>query len=587
MKRFIFILSIILFLTNCSKNTGSERTNGADPDIVPPTQSPPNLPEPPLDQFPILTNYLIKTDKDSIFFGVNNFNIEKTKQIIVSNNGNIDLNNLLITGSGDSQISFNSFDCINKVITINSSCSIYLKFLDNSNTANSYKKDITISFGTVSTTVTSYGYSFNFLNIDSLIESIISKQIYENDLTNNIYLGSWRNDENVSSFINNIFITDILYKSRFYYRGDLNINGFNSLYSENLNILDQNSSNFKVLDKSLIFLFLNDKNTESRLDDMFISLNKNDSLNDSDYILQKWINSNSGISKPKELSIPAIEVINNLYKLIYGNDFLNYNDISSDYLVSRKLISNNSEIISDISAQLSYILDYNRISSSSYLENGLKEIDLYFNYFNSKNDLDNLYKISKYYIDHWEYNFNELNEQLLKYNPVEFDYSNFIVTGSSLTNLNNDKLSWITDYSSNWFSNSYSCRDISYALLNLVNSYNFGQLNFNEKLRVENLIKDGLTELKNDLACFYDENNKTFLSQENYYGGYNSNNGIPIILKIYHNLPESIVNVDEKIAIYNQFLNELNQGSLNIENDNSNPLYTSEIIRILMELKDL
>lgn len=582
MRNIYLVLTLILFLTTgCVKGGG-----GGDKT---------DTPNPPTPGTPGTVSLISSTS--SVFFGLNNFATPKSKNFTIQNTGTKQSNSIGITNLGSAEITIDASNCSGKKLNPNETCTITTVFNDNGFSPKSFKKTITISDGPRTVIVPLYGYSYNFNEIDYMMEKIIEKQ--SASTSGGLHEGGWQFNDNVNHLSSNAVIIDALLSAKDLYQGLTNLDGFTNLYTPNINFNTTPNSSWKVLDKSLFFMAINDKNTLTYADDSLIKFDPNEVGTEADTSFTKW--TDSEYSKPKTLSASVIAIINHNYKLIYGTDLPNYSTLLSTYIDSRKKLTvNGSNVVtgstSDITAQISYLLNPNRIAASRYIENSFKDINFYFDYFKSINDTTNLNKIAKHYIERWEYNLDELQDTPavfspslnLKYNPNEFDYTSFTKPGSDLTTMTTDKLWWTIDYSSSYYTNSHSCRDIAYSLLNLVNSYQFGQLTDSEKQSSELLIQDGILELKNLLACSYDDSSKKYLSQDNGNGTFNQNNGIPLILRIYNRLPESILSVDAKIKMYEQFIEELAPGgSLDLDDASSNPLYLSESLKTLMELKDL
>lgn len=590
MKNIYIVLALILFLTvGCIDGGGSggDKTDNPAPTGTPGTVS-------------------LISSTPSIFFGLNNFSTPKSKSFTIQNTGTKQSRPIGVTNSGSEEISIDTSGCLGKKINPNESCTINVVFNDNIRSCFlssscgglSFKKTITISDGPRTVVIPLYGYSYNFNEIDYMIEAIISKQSLST--SGGLYKGEWRFNANVNHLSSNAVIIDALISAKDLYQGLKRSDGVTTLYTQNINFNTTPDSSWKALDKSLFFMAINDKNTLTYADDSFIKFDPNEAGTEADISFTKW--TNSEYSKPKTLSTSIIEIINNNYKLIYGTNLSNYSTLINTYLDSRKILTiDGSNTItgtaSNISAQISYLLNPNRIASSRYIENSFKDINFYFDYFKSINDTTSLNKIAKHYIERWQYDLVELQETPsvffpslnLKYNTNEFDYTSFTKPGSNLTGnppMITDKLWWLIDYSS-YYINSHSCRDSAYALLNLVNSYKLAQLTDSEKQSAELLIQDGILNLKNLLACSYDDSLKKYLSQNNVNGTFNQNNGLPLILRIYHRLPDSLLSVDAKIKMYDQIIEELSSGgSLDLDDDTTNPLYLSESLKTLIELKD-
>lgn len=592
-------LLTIFFLSSCVKGGGSA-SNNTNP--------------PPTSGTSLLAN--IVPSQPSLFLGLNNISTTKSGTFTLTNNGNGPSKNIVVSGAGSSNINL-SENCSGKTLQIGESCSVSINF--NASTSGSHKKSITISENGKSIVVPVYGYTYNFSELDWMIDTILQKQ--ETSSTSVSLQGSWNYNSNVSHLSSQAIIIDALIKSKQYYSGTLS---FSSLLTSNINYQSVPNSSWKPLDLSLYFMAFNSKGTLGYNDDDLIKFNPLDVSSDFDSSFSKW--NNSEYQKPKNISASVLTIVNENYKTIYGTDIPNWSSIFSKQLESRKLITTDgsNNVISsttDITSQLSYLLDPDRLSENGYLENPLKDIYLFFEYFKKTSDTSNLNKMAYFYLNHWEHDVEDLQlsplNLNLKYNPIEFNYTSFKKPSKLLTTLITDKLWWSIDYSNSasgcynnsddfqslfttqstcvsngfvWkkgFSNTLSCRDISYALLNLVNSYNDGNLASSDKQKASLFVQDGILELKNSLGCGYDNSTKTFLSQDNGNFTYNENNGIALINKIYHRLPDSIVSVDEKMKSYDQLIQELGPGgSLAFDDPSVNPLYLSEALRQLIELKE-
>lgn len=572
------LIIILFFLMGCVKNSGDSNST--------PSPGAKNN-----------SNSNLISDKSSLFLGLNNLGGSKSGSITITNNTTTQTYTLATSIYGDSQFTITSNNCSNKSLEAGESCVIGVNFVDSNTVAKAYKAVVSLANGAKNFTIPVYAYSYNFNELDFFIEKIIEKQSSSTNQASQIYLGSWQTNGNVETLESNAVIVDALLSAYSFYLGNSNPNTFTTMSTNNINYQTENFSNWKVLDKSLHFFLYNESNTSAYNDDIPFVIDPNASVNNLETAPNKW--SNFGTEKIKNLNLAIVEIINKNYKKIYGSNLPNYESTISGFKdsykilttdVSNSVLSQNSSIL----AQVTYLLNVNTKSSSYYFENSLKSISLLVESLINKNNTVDLQILSQFYLNHWYYDFDDIQDptnpfvlyQNLKYNEIPFSYSNPIKPHFNLTNLSSDKLWWILDYNA-YFTNNHSCRNIAYALLNLAQIYNGNQLTSNEKIKGYLYLQDGLLELKNYSGCYYDDSSKNFLSQTNLNNTYNENNGIGLILRAYHKIPDSIVSVDAKINIYKQVLTELSAGgSLDLDDPNSNPLYLAETLKAMIELAE-
>jgi len=566
---------IFLILSSCVKNSNTGSTTPTQPGTI--------------------QSSSVISDKSSLFLGLNDFNSSRNGTILITNNSSSETYTLATTYIGDGQFQILSNTCNNSKLASNQTCQFSIRFLDSGSTAKAYKGIISVINGSKRLDIPLYAYSYNFNELDFLIEKIIEKQVQSTNQSTNKYLGAWQTDTNVSYLESQAVIIDALISGSNFYLGNTNSSNFTTLQTSNINFLTEPVSNWKVLDKSLNFLFINDKNTLSNVSDDSFLLLDNSATNDLELSLTKW--SQSKTSKVKNLSPALIDTINSNYKKIYNSDITSYSLISNQFKDSFKIISTDTS--NQISGQTSSIIAHivesmnlNTKTSDYFFENSLKSTSLLFDSLKNQNKSSDLADLSKFMINHWYYDFDDIQDptnafatyQNLKYNSSAFNFTTYTKPSFNLTTLASDKLWWILDYNA-YFTNNYSCRNISYAFLNLAQAYLSGQLTDNEKLKTYIYLQDGLLEIKNYSGCLYDDSSKTFQSHINVNNTYNANNGLGVLLRAYHKVPDGVVSVDSRINLYKQILTELSPGgSLDLDSSSTNPLYLSEVLKAFSEL---
>lgn len=511
-------------------------------------------------------------------------NQAKVKTIVITNTGTGPTVALSMSITGQSQISVNFSDCQGKILAVSESCSIVFSLT--SNIASSYLKTVTVISGGPVLAFPVVGYVYNSAEISYMISKITGKQGI-------IHQGSW--DFLDSDLANNAFIAHALAKADSY--------SSVFLFTPNINFTTEPSANWLSVDKALNFLLFDTDNTLLQFDPAV-------SGTDYDTIQTKW--SDTIYARPKQLSPGLLYKENQIYKIVYGIDFTAFSTVYSKYLDSRKIITvdganNPTGSTSSPKAQFAYLLDNNRWPSGYFIEDAMKEVNFLFEAYIGLGQTANINELSRIFVQHWEYNMPELQNLVnplvngtpdifvpginLRYNPIEFNYTTSIIAGdyppySSGTGFGsgvvNTQLWFVNDYQNHGF----GCRNLAYTVLNLVYAYNNGNWTSPEKTQVGNLVKDGIIEMKQSADCKYNSLTKKYTSQNNSPSGFNNNNGLPIIARIYRLLPDSIVPRSEKTDIYNQLVQELAVGgSIDLDNSSGDPLIRAEVLDFLMSLK--
>lgn len=556
-KILVFAGLLALLIQGCAKGGDS-----------PPKTNNPTPPTPPAN------NSILTKSADLGFLGMADLSTDKIKTVTLTNTGTGATNNISVTSSGSSAITITT--TCSTSMAVGQSCTVTAKL--NSNINGGYLKTITITGGPATLSIPVYGYVYNNQEINLMISTIVSKQ-------DALVQGSW--DFLDSDLTNVTFIAHALAKA--------DALSSVALYTPNIDFTSTPSSNWQSVDKALNFLMY-------RTDNTLLEYNPDNVSTDYDTTLPKW--SNAVQTKPKQVGPANLFLDNEIYKIIYGTDLPNFSTLYDKYLDSRKIISvNGSNVVtgstSSIQAQFAYLLDDNRWENFG-LENSLKELDALFRSLNSMGKTTQIQELSQLMIDHWEYTLPEiqnLNDPFLsnqppnifnpirnlKYNPNEFDYTTFIIPSDFNTDAQRNIQLW---YSSDYLNQGYSCRNISYAVLNLVNAYKYGTWNSSQKAIIENFIKDGLIEIKQSYACKYNASSKKYTSQN--IPTINYNNGLSVIFKIFSKLPDTIVPAQEKKELFDQIVQELNTGgSMDSGNTSqTDPLMLSEMLDIFVDLKN-
>lgn len=559
-KTLVLFGLLILFVQGCAKG-------GDSPKAAPPG------PVTPSTDVSALTN-----SGTSGFIGMADLSTDKTKVVTLTNTGTKATNNVSISSSGSAAITITT-TCAG-VIEIGQSCTITAKL--NSAINGGFLKNVTVSGATTSVTVPVYGFVYSNQEISqALIPSITSKQ-------DALVLGSW---DYLDSDLTNVgFIANALMKA--------DPLSSVALFTPSIDFTtvpcpDAQNCSWQSVDKALNYLMYRADNTLLELDPAGVGT-------DYDTALPKWNVSTQ--TKPKQIGPGLLFRNNEIYKAIYGTDLPNFSTLFDKYLDNRKVIQvNGSNVVtgsvSSISAQFAYLLDDNRWVNYG-MEDAFKELDSLFTALNAKSKTTELQELSQLMVDHWEFTLPEiqnLNDPFLgnqppnifspvrnlKYNPNEFDYSTFIIPGDFASNAERNIQLW---YSTDYFNQGQPCRNIAYAVLNLVNAYQYGTWTAPQKTIVENFIKDGLVELKQSYACKYNSSTKKYTSQvsPNTY-----NNGLPVILKIFSKLPDKFVSAQEKKELFDQIVQELNTGgSMDLMDSNGEPLVRAEMLDIFVDLKN-
>lgn len=519
-------------------------------------------------------------------FSLAHINQNKTLTITISNNGNSATSNLSFSMSGESQITTIITGCENISLPVSGSCTMTAVL--NSSTSGVFSKTVFVNSGNGILTFNLVGYVFDTNEINDIISRITDKEGV-------LHNGSW--DFLDSDLANVAFISHALAQADSY--------SSVQLFTPNINFATEPSGNWLKVDKALNFLMYDTDNT-------ILTLDKNSGTTDYNTVQTKW--SDTIYSKPKQIS-PGLLFKNNLiYKLIYGVDLPDFTNLFNQYNDSRKIIttdiSNNvTGSVSSAKAHFAYLMDDKRWPTTDslytgysgyFIENAMKELDYLFSAYQSLNKTTELYELSRIMVQHWQYTLPEiqnLNDPLLsstpdifnpgtnlKYNPNAFDYTSYQIPGNfpvSPQVIRNSQLLFVNDY----VDQGFGCRNLAYTVLNLVNAYEYGNWTTTEKTEVGNLVKDGIVELKQSWSCKYNSTSKKYTSQNNTPSGFNNNNGVPIIAKIYLRLPESIVSITEKKEMFNQIIQEVGVGgSIDLDDASGDPLIRAEVLDLLMLL---
>lgn len=513
-----------------------------------------------------------------------NINEVKNLVVTVTNSGAGTTNPLSSTSSGQSQISIDFSNCAGKVLSQNQSCTISVSF--QSSLSGVYAKTISVTGGASSLSIPIVGYAYNNNEIDTIIQKIVAQE-------GSIERGAWSYSRDDLAYTT--FITQALIKGESY----TNL----LLYTPNIDFVnapcDNLSCSWSTLDKALNYL------AYDASDNTLLVYDKDSVGTDFDTTQSKW--QFNLYTKPKQVSSGLLYQQNKLYKLIYGTDMPNFTTLYNKYLDNRKIISldnfnNVTGSTSSIKAQLAFLLDDKRWPSSFfYIEDPMKEVLFLFESLKDLNKTTELNELSRLFVLHWEYTFPEIQDlidplisqapglvspaQNLKYNPNEFDYASYQIPGNFpplITGQRNIPLWYINDYQNQGF----GCRNLAYTVLNLSYAYLNGNWSSSEKTQVENLVKDGIIEMKQSYACKYNALTKKYTSHIDSPNVFNGNNAVPIIAKIYTILPNSVISAQEKTEIYNQLLQELGTGgSMDLTGNVDESLLLAEVLDFLMSLK--
>ena len=560
MLNFLILILNSAFLISCSGGGGGGGTTG---NPTTPTVGTSNL---------VITN-----NKTQIPLA--NLNELKTFTIQVKNTGTKATNPLSSTSTGQSQISVNFSDCAGKVLNLNESCNIIVSL--SSSLSGVYSKTINVLGAASTLSIPVSGYTYNNAEIDYMITKISAKEGI-------LQSGSW--DFLDSDVANTTFIANALARADSYSQV--------ALYTPNIDFTVIPFSSWATVDKALNFLMFDET------DNTLLTYNKDSVGTDFDTTQTKW--QYNLYVKPKQISPGLLYKQNEIYKIVYGTDIPNFTTIYDQYLDSRKIIElNNINVVtgstSSIKAQLAFLLDDKRWPSGYFIENAMKEVSFLFESLNGLNKTTQLNELARLLVLHWEYTLPEIQNlvdplisqspnlispvQNLKYNPTEFNYTSYQIPGNfppTLSGQRNIQLWYINDYQNQGF----GCRNLAYTVLNMTYAYMYGNWSSSEKTQVENLLKDGLIEMKQSYACKYNSLTKKYTSHIDAPNTYNNNNAIPIIAKIYHLLPNSVITNTEKSDIFNQLLQELaTGGSIDLDSNNGDPLIRAEALDFLLSLK--
>lgn len=559
----IFILIPALFLIQSCSGGGGGGTTGGNPTTTNPTSNTSSL----------------QSNLTSYHLPLADINQPKNKTITITNSGTSETSTLTVSVTGESQISSNVTDCQNRSLAVGGTCQITVSLL--SPVSGTYSKNISINSGNGILSFNIVGYVYNSAEINFMISKITDKEGV-------LHSGSW--DFLDSDLANNALIIHALGKADAY--------SSVQLYTPNIDFTIEPSSNWLKVDKGLNFLMFDD------FDNSLLVFDKDQVSTDYDTTLSKW--SDTIYTKPKQISPGLLYKNNQIYKLIYGVDIPNFTALFDKYQDSRKIInvdgSNNvTGSTSSAKAQFAYLVDDKRWPANYFIENAMKEVMYLFESYKDLNKTTQLNDLSRLMVAHWEYTLPEIQDlfdpllgvspnvvnpiQNLKYNPNEFDYSTFQIPGNfpvSPQTTRNTQLWFVNDY----INQGFGCRNLAYTVLNLVFAYQNGNWTTAEKAQVENLVKAGLIELKQSWACKYNSTTKKYTSQVDGPSLFNNNNAIPIIAKIYHRLPETLVSAVEKKQMFTQLIQELAVGgSIDLDDSNGDPLIRAEALDFLMEIK--
>lgn len=507
-------------------------------------------------------------------------NLSETKSLTltVKNTGSGATNPLSISSSGQSQITVNFSNCVGIVLSQNQTCTITASI--NSSLAGVYSKNISVVGGSSTLVIPVMGYTYSNNDLDTIVQNIVNQEGV-------LVRGAWslsRDDISYSTYITQALIKGESYTNLLLYTPNIDFTN---------TTCDNNSCSWSTLDKALNYLSYDEN------DNTLLVYDKDAVGTDFDTSQTKW--SNNIYVKPKQISAGLLYKQNQLYKLIYGTDMPNFSTLYNQYLDNRKIITvNNSNAVtgstSSIKAQLAYLLDDKRWPSSSPIEDPMKDILFLFESLKEMNKTVELDELSRLYVLHWEYTLPEIQNlvdplisqspnvvntpQSLKYNSTEFDYTTYQISGNFpplITGQRNIPLWYVNDYQNQGF----GCRNLAYTVLNLTQAYINGNWSSTEKTQVENLLKDGIIEMKQSYACKYNSLTKKYTSQITDP----NNNAIAVIAKIYYLLPNTVITAQEKIDMYNQLLQELGTGgSLDISTSYE-PLWLAEVLDFVTGLK--
>lgn len=531
---------------------------------------------------PVPASAKLEADRPLISMGLSNLSVPRTASVTIKNTGGFQTGPLIvrIANGGSPTFTVTSSTCATFQLAPQQTCTVNLQL--SSATANGYSSFLFVESGATQLSVPLTGYVMDYADVRSAVSEISAAQNQTD-----VLLGSWPASVE-GQLSSHAVILDALVDGRVFYSEAQ----YQALYNTNFTSLPK--QNWKTIDKALFYLAYNDIENEGdpytliRFDPDQANTQANESL-------QKW--NLSEYQRPREVSASILYVLNKAYKLTHSKaDLPNYSALMTKYIGARRLIDLGGNQVSprnDMLAQMGYYFDLTRpVPADHYLENSMKEINLYYDYFNVTNDSVNKKTMAIPFIIHWEESVEDMTAGVdlsadypgvqsqfnLRYNPTEFVYTSgkTPLTHPDLQNL--PSLEFIDTWSFQVFPNSFSCRDYSYALLNYVNSYNNAELTGTAQ-------KTALAELEVAVQSYLPSpsicNRQSGVYQPN--EDEVDDNALGVIFNMYSKAPLTTVPVATRIAMFNQIRSSLaTNGAL--RGANANSLSKAEAIKALAEL---